>query len=130
MQVPDNYLPIMPYLIVPGGYKFLDFTRDVFGATIQCSEDRSPGVIKHGEIRIGPAVIMFADATEQYTAFPASLFLYVADVDAVFTKALAYPGVTILGELDNHSYGRGGGFKDSFGNHWWVNSPIFPTFQT
>jgi uncharacterized glyoxalase superfamily protein PhnB len=120
----------MPYLIVPGGYKFLEFAEKVFGATRQFSEDRSPGVIKHGEIRIGDAVIMFADASSFFEAFPASLFLYVEDVDAVFARALAYPGVTLMGALDNHSYGRGGGFKDSFGNVWWVNSPIFPTFQT
>ena len=77
----------------------------------------------HGEFRIGPAVIMFADASEQYPAFPASMFLDVDDVDAVFARALARPDVQQLQELDNRSYGRGGGFKDAFGNAWWVNSP-------
>ncbi|TDX01811.1 VOC family protein [Dinghuibacter silviterrae] len=124
MQVPDNYLPIMPYLIVPGAYRFLDFVKDVFGATLQYSADRSPGILMHGELRIGPAVIMFADATDVYAPFPSSMFLYVDKVDEVFAKALVRPDVTLLQELDNRPYGRGGGFKDAFGNAWWVNSPV------
>ena len=114
----------MPYLILPGGNKFIDFVSAVFGATVQYTAERSPGVIMHGELRIGPAVLMFADATEEYPAFPGSMFLYVEDVDAVWGRAMGRPDVTRLQELDNRPYGRGGGFKDAFGNAWWVNSPV------
>lgn len=124
MQVPDHYLPIMPYLMVPGGYKFIDFMKEVFGATVQYTTERSPGIIMHGELRIGPAVLMFADVTSEYPAFPASMFVYLEDVDDVFARALGRPDVVMLQELDNRPYGRGGGFKDPFGNAWWVNSPI------
>jgi PhnB protein len=124
MQVPDQYLPIMPYLLVPGAYRFIEFVQTVFGATVQYTTDRSPGILMHGELRIGPAVLMVADATEAYPPFPASMFLYVEKVDEVFTKATAHADVVLLQELDDRPYGRGGGFRDPFGNAWWVNSPL------
>jgi len=114
----------MPYLILPGGYTFIDFMKEVFQAEVQYTAERSPGVIMHGELRIGPAVIMFADATAEYPAFPGSMFLYVEDVDAVWGRAMGRHDVTQLQELDNRPYGRGGGFRDAFGNAWWVNSVV------
>lgn len=123
MKIPENYNQLMPYVIVPGAHKFMDFMKIVLGATEQLIVPRSEEHIMHGELRIGQAVIMFADATAEFKAFPASLFLYVEDVDTVFDKALAQ-GATLLQELDNREYGRGGGFQDAFGNQWWVNSPV------
>ena len=124
MQIPDNYLPVMPYLIVTGGYKFLEFTKEVLGAEQRFLQPRSEGVIMHGEISIGQAIIMFADATEQYAPFPGSMFLYVENVDAVLARALAFEGVTELHTVSDMSYGRSGGFRDPFGNAWWVTSPL------
>lgn len=114
----------MPYLLLQGGYRFIDFVKDVFQGTVQYTAERSPGEIMHGELRIGQAVLMFADATKDYPVFPGSMFIYVEDVDAVWGRAMGRGDVTQLQELDNRPYGRGGGFKDSFGNAWWVNSPV------
>jgi len=99
MQIPDNYLPVMPYLIVTGGYKFLEFTKEVLGAEQRFLQPRSEGVIMHGEISIGQAI-------------------------AVFARALAFEGVTELHTVSDMSYGRSGGFRDPFGNAWWVTSPL------
>jgi uncharacterized glyoxalase superfamily protein PhnB len=123
MQIPEAYLPVMPYLVVKDAPKFLDFMKIVFGATEQYIGHRPTGEIMHAEIRIGPAVIMFTDANETYPPFPAGIFLYVEKVDEVFKKALTQ-GVTVLQEIANREYGRGGGFQDAFGNQWWVNTPV------
>jgi uncharacterized glyoxalase superfamily protein PhnB len=123
MKLPQGYLPVMPYLIVPGAYKFIDFMKAVFNAEVRFLAPREEGVIMHAELQIQDAVIMFADATEQYQAMPAGVFLYLDGVDEIFARALAN-GATQLQELADREYGHGGGFADAFGNHWWVNTPI------
>ena len=124
MQIPTQYLPIMPYLIVPGGFKFLEFTKETLGAVEQYAALRSEGIIMHGEIRIQSAVIMFADVTEHYAHFPGSMFLYLDDVDGLFTKVSARKDVKMLASLEDRPYGRGFGFEDPLGNHWWLNTPM------
>jgi uncharacterized glyoxalase superfamily protein PhnB len=122
MNIPKGYLPVMPYLIVNEGYRFIDFMKEIFKAEVQFLHERSEGVIMHAELRIEQAVIMMADATEVYAPFAGSIFMYVENADAIFERALA-AGCPLLQEVADREYGRGGGFKDAFGNHWWVNTP-------
>ncbi len=72
----------------------------------------------HGELRIGDAVIMFADVAGQFTARPAGIFIYVDDVDDTYKKAIAAGAVSVI-EPAKQSYGYTCGFKDAFGNDWW-----------
>jgi PhnB protein len=95
----------------------------MFGAAIQTFGTREDGSLLHAEARFEEAVIMFCDATPDFKAFPASSFVYLSDADGVMGRAAAM-NLTILQELDNREYGRGGGFQDPFGNHWWVNTPL------
>ena len=118
MQIPVQYNRLMPYLIVPNAYGFIDFMKIVFGATEQLLVPRGEGVIMHGELRIGDGVIMFADATEQFTGRPAGIFIYVENVDETYKKALA-AGASSAMEPQKMDYGYTCGFKDVFGNDWW-----------
>ena len=123
MQLPDGYLPIMPYLIVKDTAKFILFMEDVFNAKLRYSAPRSEGIIMHGELQIEQAVIMFCDATDDYAPRPAGMFLYVSNADEIFNKAVA-KGCPVLAALDDRPYGRGGGFGDEWDNQWWVNTPL------
>jgi len=118
MKIPSNYNRLMPYLIIPNGYKFMEFMKTVFDATEQAIVPRSEGVIMHGELRIGEAVIMFADVTEQFEARPAGIFIYVEDTDDTYKRALD-AGATSLMEPTQQPYGYTCGFHDPFGNDWW-----------
>ena len=73
MQIPSHYNRLMPYMIVPGAYEFIAFMKAIFGAGEQLIVPRSEGIIMHGELRIGDAVIMFADAIEGIAARPCRL---------------------------------------------------------
>jgi uncharacterized glyoxalase superfamily protein PhnB len=123
MKIPNNYLPVMPYLIVKDAYKFIDFMKAVFNAEVRYLAPRDEGIIMHAELQIQDAVIMFADATDVYKPLPAGMFLYLEGVDEIFERALAN-GAVQLQELADRDYGHGGGFADAFGNQWWVNTPI------
>ena len=123
MTVPKEYLPVMPYLIIKDAYKFINFMKAAFNAEVQYLHERSEGVIMHAELKIEQAIIMLADATAEYLPFPGSVFMYVENADTIIEKALSM-GAASLQEIADRPYGRGGGFKDDFGNHWWVNTPL------
>lgn len=122
MQIPSDYNRLMPYLIVPGGAAFIRFMETVFGATVQRNIPRSENLIMHAELRIDDAVIMCADATEEFAARPAGLFIYVESTDAVYKKAIE-AGASSLMEPATMDYGYTCGFRDPFGNDWWATEP-------
>lgn len=118
MKIPPQYNRLMPYLVVPNAGKFIEFVKHIFGAAEQAVVPRSEGGIMHGEVRIGDNVIMLADATDQFTARPAGLFIYVEKVDETYEKAIAAGAVSTMKPV-KMAYGYTCGFKDPFGNDWW-----------
>ncbi len=122
MKIPEGYQQVMPYLIIRGAARFLDFTKIVFGAEEKMKVMRDENTVGHAEIRIGQSVIMFADATGQFAPRPATLFVYVEDADQTYEKAIAN-GATSLMPMSDQEYGRSGGVLDPFGIAWWPTSP-------
>ena len=108
----------MPYLIIHRATEFVNFMKEVFGATEQALVPRDEGLIMHAELRLGESVIMLADATDQFPSRPAGMFIYVESVDEVYKKALA-AGSNSTMEPSKQSYGYSCGFRDPFGNDWW-----------
>jgi PhnB protein len=127
-HIPEGYHSVTPYLIVKGAAKAIEFYADIFGATEDMRLEMPGGVIGHAEIRIGDSKIMLGDECPQMQALspetvggtPVGICLYVADVDAVFEKALA-SGVKIHKPVADQFYGdRSGTFFDPFGHMWTV----------
>ena len=70
-------------------------------------------------MKIGDAVIMYADATEIYGERPAGMFIYVENVDNLYKKAIS-KGVKSLMTPVKMEYGYTAGFEDKWGNQWWI----------
>lgn len=123
MNIPANYLPVMPYLILDDAPGFLEYAIKVFGALEQLivpgEKERS---IMHGEIKIGDAVIMFAQSNANWKQKTAAVFIYVESVDRVYNAGVEQGG-TSLQPPSKKEYGYAAGFEDPFGNQWWVNQP-------
>ncbi|MFP9098655.1 VOC family protein [Flavobacterium sp. RHBU_24] len=119
MKIPENYLPVMPYIIIDDAAAFLDFTKKVFGAAEQLIVPGEGGSIMHGEIKIGGAVLMFANSSENWGSKTSGMFIYVEDADKVYETALE-SGAASLMQPVKQDYGYSGGFEDPFGNHWWI----------
>ena len=123
MNIPKQYLPVMPYIITGESEAFLAFTKKVFNATEQLivpgEGDRT---IMHGEIRIFDAVIMFAQRPEGYADRAAGMYIYVENVDSVYELALKNNAKTLHAPL-KQDYGYTAGFEDPFGNQWWIVEP-------
>jgi len=122
-QIPAHYQTVMPYLIIKDAAKFIDFTKEVFDALLVNNTMRNKDIIMHAEVIIGESTIMFADATEKFKPQAAGLFVYVANADETYVKALECGG-RIITNLSDHPYGRCGGITDPFGNSWWITSVI------
>lgn len=118
MKIPPQYNRLMPYLIIPGAAKFIEFMKHVFAATEQMTVPGEEGTIMHGEIRLGENVIMLAEASALFPAKPAGMFVYVEKVTEVYEKAIAAGAISIM-EPVKKDYGFTCGFTDPFGNDWW-----------
>jgi PhnB protein len=120
LNIPEGYQVVMPYLLIPDAGKFMDFTKQVFGATEKHMVMREERIIVHGEIEIGGSMIMFADCLDQ-PAMRGSLFVYVADADASYQRSLDN-GATSVMPLSDQPYGRTCGITDPCGNTWWITT--------
>jgi len=130
--IPDGYTNLMPYLIVDGAAKAIDFYKSVFGATERMRMPAPGNRIGHAELEIGGSVIMLADehleinakSPQRLGGSPVSLMLYVAEVDAVVAKAVA-AGATLERPVADQFYGdRSGSIKDPFGHSWHIATHI------
>ncbi len=121
--IPEGYQTVMPYLIVKGAQKFIEFKEKVFDAVENKSHRhmREETIIIHSEITIGGSTIMFADSTGQFQPRTAGLFVYVDNADDTYKKAID-KGAKVVTEMSDQAYGRSGRVEDPFGNIWWITS--------
>lgn len=123
MKIPQQYLPVMPYLILNKANDFLEFSKAVFGAKEQLLVPGENNSIRHGEIKITDAVIMFAQATDNWHQKTSGMFLFIEKIDDVFNLAIQ-KGSKSLQNPGQQEYGYTAGFEDPFGNQWWITEPL------
>lgn len=132
MTVPIRQRTATPYLIVPGAAQALDFYQATFGAVELVRLADPDGKIMHAEIGIGDASIMLADEFPQMGyrgpqslgGSAVSVLLYVADVDAVFAKAIAGGATSMVPVADQFDGDRRGTLTDPFGHVWLLATKI------
>jgi uncharacterized glyoxalase superfamily protein PhnB len=85
----------------------------------------------HREVRVAGSMLMIgegeaAEGGGVMPVRPVAFHVFVNDVDAAFSRALA-AGATSLGEPADRPYGERAGFvADPFGNHWYIATPTGP----
>ncbi|MEE9391802.1 MAG: VOC family protein [Planctomycetota bacterium] len=122
--IPKDYPRISPYLMVEDPAECLKFIETLFDAKRLETIEGPGGTIMHAETRIGDSVIMMGATREGVPAFPAMLYIYVEDVDAMYQKAIDL-GATGVNEPATQFYGdRSCALSDKFGNHWCLATRI------
>src|SRR5262249_37997485 len=102
---------VTPRMVVSDVAGQIAFLRAVFDATGDAHVGRP------AEIRIGDSVVLVTAAGDR-EVFPAFLYVYVGDADAVYARALA-AGATSLEEPFDTPYGdRRAMVRAPFRNHW------------
>ena len=124
--IPEGYHSVTPYLIIRGAADAIEFYKKAFGATELFRFPGPDGKIGHAELQIGNSRIMLADeypdmgykGPQTLGGSPIALMIYLADVDAVFNRAVE-AGATVKEALQDKFYGdRIGTVVDPFGHRW------------
>ncbi|HEX3145319.1 MAG TPA: VOC family protein [Pyrinomonadaceae bacterium] len=124
--IPEGYHSVTPYLIIRGAADAIEFYKKAFGATELFRFPGPDGKIGHAEMQIGNSRIMLADeypdmgynGPQTLGGSPIALMIYLADVDAVFNRAIE-AGATVKEALQDKFYGdRIGTVIDPFGHRW------------
>lgn len=124
--VPEGYHTVTPYLTLKNAPAAIDFYKKAFGAVELMRLAGPDGTIMHAEIKIGDSPIMLAEEMPQYGnkspqalgGSPVGLAVYIPDVDAAFSKAVA-AGAAVERPVMDQFYGdRSGTVKDPFGHTW------------
>ncbi|MEB3359718.1 MAG: VOC family protein [Synechococcales bacterium] len=130
--IPDGYQTATPYLIIGGADRAIAFYKEAFGATELMRLTDNTGKIAHAEISIGSSQLMLADeypdmgfrGPQSLGGSSVTIMLYVEDVDAQFSQAIA-AGATVLRPVKNQFFGdRSGTLSDPFGHVWIIATHI------
>jgi uncharacterized glyoxalase superfamily protein PhnB len=122
--VPDGYEAVIPYLLVSDAARLIEFIQKALGGEVILNMTNPDGSIGHTEIRVEGCVIMLSQARAEWKAMPCMLYVYVADVDAVYARAVA-AGATSVSEPKDQFYGdRTAGVQDLCGNQWWFGTHV------
>ena len=132
--IPDAYRRVTPCLIVRGGVRALEFSREVFDASERMRFLGPDGAVAHPEIQIGDSVVMVEDESPErgtkapppagVAGSPSFLYIYVEDVDAVVARAVKL-GATLKRAPQDRFYGDRDGFiVDPFGHGWTIGTHV------
>ena len=118
--VQEGLLTVTPYLHPLRAEPFINFLKRGLGAEEVARYASPDGVIHHAQVRVGDSAIEMGEAQGPYQPMPGMFYVYVADVDAMYYRALS-AGASSISAPANQPYGdRTGAVKDAFGNQWYL----------
>jgi len=128
--IPAGHHTVTPVLTLEHAAQAIDWYKKALGAKEVSRAVGPDGKIMHAEIRIGDSPVMVNDAmmggkaARAMGGSPASLWVYVEDADALFTRAVA-AGATVppgpMGAMSDMFWGdRCGMFTDPEGYRWTI----------
>ena len=107
--MPENFHSVTPRMVVEDVDGAVDFMRATFDATGDVHPERP------AEIRIGDSLVMVSEVGER-EAFPAFLYVYVADADITYGRPIDAGAVTLEEPLDTPYGDRRAMVQDAAGN--------------
>ncbi|MEO8604887.1 MAG: VOC family protein [bacterium] len=125
-SIPIPARALTPYICCRDAAQAIEFYKEVFGAVEIMRLTEPGGRIGHAELRIGEDGLMLSDEYPEMGVkgplaiggTPVTLHLYVADADAVVTRAVA-AGANVASPVQDQFYGdRAGTIVDPFGHRW------------
>lgn len=107
-----------PY--VHGHLELWDLVQDAFDAVEIERYEFGPKSF-HIEAQIGDAVVVLETGDPPHPdGRPGSIYVYVADVDAAYRRALQRGATSISAPQVKPYQERQAGIRDRFGNTWWI----------
>jgi len=120
MKITAGHQQAMPYLVVEKADDFIDFIRKIFNAQEMIRKVDTAHQIELSEVIIGDTTIMITEASKTYPAQYTSMYVYVKDTDQTYYNAIDAGAISLMQPMEEDYGARGAGFKDPFGNTWWM----------
>lgn len=128
--IPEGFHSVTPHLIFDDTAQAIDWYKRALGAEEKSRAAGPDGKIIHAELQIGDSRIMMNDAmgggrsAKSIGGSPVGFWIYVADCDALFKRAVA-AGASVapgpMGQMNDQFWGdRTGTFSDPFGYNWTI----------
>jgi PhnB protein len=122
--VPEGLRRVTPYLHPLRAEALISFLKRGFGAEEIAKYASLDGQVHHAQVRIGDSMLEMGEAGGPYQTMPAMFYLYVPNVDATYSRALA-AGASSMSMPADQPYGdRTAAVKDTFGNEWYIATHI------
>ena len=120
----EGFHTVNPYLTVKPVVELIDFVKEAFGAVESFRATGSAGGL-HCEVTIGDSrfAIGGGPAIEPR---PASIHLYVPDVDDVYARAVAAGATSLFEPMEQYGE-RFSAIRDLGGNEWYIARRLDPT---
>jgi uncharacterized glyoxalase superfamily protein PhnB len=126
--IPKGYHTITPGLAVRDAASAIDFYKKAFGAKEKMRMPGPDGKLMHAELQIGNSKIMLGEENPQMNHLspqtlngtPVGLYVYVKDVDKVFSQAVKAGATVVMPVTDMFWGDRHGQLKDPFGHSWGI----------
>jgi uncharacterized glyoxalase superfamily protein PhnB len=120
----ETYRTITPYLVVTDADAEIRFLEAAFSATVTSSQRSPDGRVMHAELTIGNSQVMLGQAGDQWKPKNAALYVWVANCDATYQKAVEAGAVSESAPEDKPYGHRNAGVIDQNGVTWWIGSPL------
>ncbi len=124
--VPAGYHSLTPYLVVKSAARAIDFYKKAFDAKERTRMAAPDGSVMHAELKIGDSIFMMGEemparnvvSAETLGNSPGGLFIYTANVDKAFAKAVAAGARAVAPPTDMFWGDRYAKLIDPFGHQW------------
>jgi PhnB protein len=122
-HVPKESRTVTPFLHVEAAASYIDFLTHAFGAVEEGRHAAPEGAVIYARLRIGNAAIELSEAEGPTASMPSGFYLYVADADALYRRALEAGATSLWPPADQSDGDRVAGVEDSRGNQWFIARP-------
>lgn len=110
---------VTPFLHARQPGEYMEFLTRAFGAVEEMRHEEPAGVVRYARMRVGDAALEFGPADPM----PGAYFLYVANPDAAYERALAAGAKSLSAPAERPSGDRIAFVEDPVGNHWYIARP-------
>jgi PhnB protein len=115
---------LQPYLHPLRAEPVVTFLKRAFGAEELGRYTDPLGVIHHTTLKIGSSYLEMGEAHGAYQPMASMFYLYVANVDMLYRRALDL-GAKSISEPASQPYGdRVAAITDPFGNEWYIATSL------
>ena len=113
------------YIFSENPEQLIGFLKNAFLADeLNRTVNEKSGEIANCILQIGDSAFMISQARGEFEGMKASFYLFVADVDSMYDKAISAGAISVLEPADMDYEDRQAGIVDPSGNYWWISKRL------